>query len=300
MRAGLRRDLHPPGLRVPDEGHAALGAHVADVHRGIDRGRRRDLPGGAAVLRRGGDAGQPQLPGQGAVVHLPAPGQVHVLAVGGEGEAQFLRLLQGLQQAAGAPYRHAVIADGDGPGCFQGFQVRELLPLHPLGDAGRGVHSRVGRGGLLQQGPHPLRAVHRRLGVGHGQQAGDASGGSGPAPGEHILLVGEARVPQMDVHVHQPGGGHQAPPVQNFFRFRSQVAANGRDLPLLQQQVPGLVQALAGVYQPGPFDEDRHGISPFLIPESNALPSTWSGRAAPGRNIPAAAAGRCGRSGCRR
>ena len=289
--AGLRGDLYPPGLGVPDEGHRALGAHVADVDGRADGGRRGDFPGGAAVLGGGGDAGHPQLAGDLPLVHQAAGSQVQILAVGGDSQPQRGRLLQGLQQAAGVYHRPAVVAEGDGPRLLQSGKVRQLLPLQVLGDAGGGVHSGVGGLGPLQQRPDGFGGIHGGLGVGHGQQAGDAPRGRRPAAGVHVLLVGKARVPEMDVHIHQAGRRHQASAVDHLGVLGRQAFAQLGNLPILQQQVHHLVQPLGGVNDPSVLNQRAHSGTPFFNPAAGAPPAIWSGRAILFRNIPGTAGG---------
>ena len=297
--AGLRGDLHAPGLGVPDEGHRALGAHVADVDGCADGGRRGDFPGGAAVLGSGGDAGHPQLAGDLSFVHQAAGSQVQILAVGGDGQPQRGRLLQGLQQAAGVYHRPAVVAEGDCPRLLQSGQVRQLLPLQVLGDAGGGVHGGVGGLGPLQQRPDGFGGIHGGLGVGHGQQAGDAPRGRRPAARVHVLLVGKARVPEMDVHIHQAGRRHQAGAVYHLGVLGGQVAAQLGNLAVLQQQVHHLIQPLGGVDDPGVLNQHGHSGAPFFNLTASAPPATWSGRAALFRNIRGTAGGLSPPPGCR-
>ena len=299
VRTGFRGDLYSPGLGVPDEGHRALGAHVADVDGSANRSRRGDFPGGAAVLGGGGDAGHPQLAGDLPLVHQAAGSQVQILAVGGDGQPQRGGLFQCLQQAAGVHHRPAVIAEGDGPRLLQSGQVRQLLPLQVLGDAGSGVHGGVRGLGPVQQRPDRFGGIHGGFGVWHGQQAGDTPRGSSPAAGVHVLLVGEARVPEMDVYIHQAGRRHQASAVDHLGVLGKQAFAQLGNLAILQQQVHHLVQPLGGVDDPSVLNQRAHSGTPFFNPAAGAPPAIWSGRAILFRNIPGTAWGPSLPLGCR-
>ena len=157
MGTGFRRDLHPSGFGVPDKGNRAFGTHMADVDGRANGSSRGNFPGGAAILRSSGDAGDSQTPGNFSLIHQPTGGKVQVLAVGSDHHSQLGRLFQGFQQAPGIHHRAAVIAEGNGPCFAQSRQVRELLSLQVLGDTGSSVHMGIGRFRPFQQGFHGFR-----------------------------------------------------------------------------------------------------------------------------------------------
>ncbi len=83
---------------------------MTDMNRRANRSRCRQLPGSAAVLGGGRDAGNTQLLRNRPFVHQPALSQVQVLAVGADGKPQPGGLLQSLQQQPGTAHRRPVIA----------------------------------------------------------------------------------------------------------------------------------------------------------------------------------------------
>ena len=132
----------------------------------------------------------------------------------------------------------SVVRQGDGPCLLKGLGVGGLLPQQPLGQGGDGIdpHS-VGLSPPVQHIFHLLRAVHRRAGVGHAGHRGDAPPGGGGAAGEDVLLVGQPRVPEMDVHIHQSRGHRQSGGVDGAVSLHGHAPLQHADPAVFRQNV---------------------------------------------------------------
>ena len=252
MGAGFRRHRNAPPLSVPNHIHGSPGAHMADMNRDPVSRRQGNLPGSAAVFRRCGDSRHAQLPGNLPLVHNAAFGQIEVLAVGRYPQAQLRGCHHGLGQEFGVLHRPAIIAEGNGSRLDQGFPVAGLFALQALCHCRRHIDVGVRLLGLVQDILHGFRGIHRRIGVGHGQQTGDTARSSGPATGENVLLLGEARVPQVNVHIHQTRRGHQPHAVNLPASRQAAQTAHGGDFSVFHGNIPVVVLSLGRVHNPCP------------------------------------------------
>ena len=131
-----------------------------------------------------------------------------------------------------------VVADAHGPRLFEGGEVAQLPAGLSSGDVGDGVDPGVGALCLVQDVADHLGAVHRGLGVGHGRHGGKPARSRSPAAGEDVLLIGEAGVPQVDVHVDEAGGSHQSGGFDDLVRLFVQLRGNSGNFAVLHQDIP--------------------------------------------------------------
>ena len=209
MGTGFGSNGNPALFRVPNHIHRSAGAHMADVHRHPIGFRHGDFPGCTAVFGGGGNPRHAQLPGNTTLVHNAALCQIQILAVGRDRQPQRGRSVHGIRQKAGVFHRPAVVTQGNGSGFGQCFPVAGLLTFQALGHGRCYIHMSVRIFCFIQNIFHRFRGIGGRIGVGHGQQTGHAACRSSTASGENIFLLGKARVPQVNVHVHQTGSRHQ-------------------------------------------------------------------------------------------
>ena len=84
-------------------------------------------------------------------------------------------------------------------------------------------------------------------------------GGSGGA-GQNILFIGETRVPQVDVHVHQSGADHQSAGGDDQVGVRLQPPVQQGDLAVLDEQVLQQDRSRDRVDHPAMLDQYFHGF----------------------------------------
>ena len=223
------------------------------------------VPGHHQLLGDGGPAGQPQLPGDPALVHRVVLHHVRVLAVGEDGQLLPVGQDQAVPHQVGVLHRHPVVGQGHRPGLLQGLEVGELLPRLPHRHRPDGPDvDAAGLGRLLLDVVHPLRAVGGGPGIGHTGDGGKAPVGRRRRPGRDGLLVLKARLPQVHVHIHQPGAHHQAAGVNHLGVRLADVAADHRHPAVLQQDVHNAADAAHRVHQPPLPNQQLHEITPFF------------------------------------
>ena len=239
LRAGLAGEGDPLLLfHLADDVHAPGGGDVADVDMGPGLLRQHGVPHDHDLLGDGGPALQPQLAGDAPLVHRPPGHHGGVLAVAQHRHIQLPGPDEHVPEQVGVVHVVAVIGQGGGSRLLQGLRVGGLLPQQALGH--RRHREDVHPAALL--GPaehiaHLLRAVHRGAGVGHAGQGGDPAPGGGGAAGDDILLVGEAGVPQVYVHIHQARADHQPRGVHHLVRLPLQAPLQQGDPSVLDQNI---------------------------------------------------------------
>ena len=186
----------------------AGGGQVADVHAGADVRGEQHVAGDDRLLGDGGPAGQAELGGDDALVHLGALGEPGLLGVLGDDAVERLHVLQRAAHDHRVVDALAVVGEDPHPGggVVHGAQLGELLALQADGDGADRLHVAVA--GLPAEPPDLLDdagGVGDREGVGHGVHGGVAAAGGGPGAGEHGLGVLAAGLAQVGVQVDEAG-----------------------------------------------------------------------------------------------
>ena len=179
----------------------------------------------------------------------------------------------------GVVYVAAVVGQGNRPCRLQGLGIGGFLPAQAQGQGGDGVYPHaVGRFRPVQHIFDLLGAVHRRAGVGHAGHGGDAPPGGGGAAGEDVLLISKPGVPQVDVHIHQPGGHHQPGGVDGPVGLAGQAVLHQSDPSVLQQHVLKLDVSRNRVDHPAVFNQKTHSFLRSISGACRFLPcSAWGG-----------------------
>ncbi|BDZ38267.1 hypothetical protein GCM10025863_08810 [Microbacterium suwonense] len=175
-------------------------------------------------------AGQAQLGGDDALVHLRRLSEAGILRVLRDDAVECLDVLQGTTHDQRIPDAEAVIAEdaNASPGAGHGAQLGQPLALLPDGDCSDRLHGGVAGG--LAEGElllHDAGGVGDRLGVGHREHGGEPTGRSRPGSAEHRLGGFESRLAQMRVQIDQPREGDQPGCVDHA---RAGSAQTGSDL----------------------------------------------------------------------
>ena len=126
-------------------------------------------------------------------------------------------VLEGPAHQLGVVDRGAVVAEGHRPGLDQLADLGQFLPLAVLAHAGDDEDVAVaGLGGLVADELDRALAVDGRVGVGHAGDRGEAAGQRrGRARLDRLVLL-EARLAEVDVHVDQARGDDPARGVEHF------------------------------------------------------------------------------------
>ena len=263
LGAGLTGEGDPPLLHPAHDIHRLGGGYVTDVHMGPGLLGQHGVPHDHDLLGDGGAALHPQLAGDAALVHRPVGHHGGVLAVAQDGELQPLGVDEGVPHQIGVVHIAPVVRQGDGPRLFQGVGVGELAPLQAHGHRPDGVHmDAAGLGGLLPDILDLLRGVHCGLGVCHAGHGGDAPPGSGGGSGKNILFVGQPRVPEMDMHIHQAGTHHHSGGVNDLIGLRPDVPLQLEHPAVFHIQVQNGDGAAHRVHHPAVLNQKTHGFVP--------------------------------------
>ena len=179
----------------------------------------------------------------------------------------------------------SVVCDGHDAGGLEGRIVVDGVALRSAGGGGDGEDA---DDGAALRGLHPAggfgRVVDRER-VGHGGHGGKAARRRRGRAGGDGLLVGVARLAQMDVNIDQPRRHGETGCVQNIGAVgRLQLAGRG-DLghaAVLEQDVLGEVDAGGRVDQMTSANRKRrHARPPFAVSASSARSTTAMRMATP-------------------
>ena len=125
-----------------------------------------------------------------------------------DGHVQLCGDLHGTAHQFRIQQGHSVIRESYGPCHCQLLHIRQLFSLHPHGHIGAGGHMNACLRSLIQDIMQRLLTVHRRLRVRHQYHCGHAAFCCCRSTGVDIFLCRKAGIPEMHMHIHQPGS-HQ-------------------------------------------------------------------------------------------
>ena len=263
---------------------SAGGGDVLDVEMGAeavvgssDVAKQADVALDDAGLGFDGHAAEAEAEGDRARVHAASGGEAGVFGVLGDGEAEAARSEEGGAHDAVFEDGPTVVGEAYGAGFGEGFKVREVLAEAAQGGSGHGeeVDLRLSFGG-----EHPLQGGDGVVDgecVGHGDDAGEATGGGGGGAGGDGLLVGLAGFAEMDVNVDETGRDDEAGGVEDFGGFHGVEGAggfDGGDAPLADEEVARGVEICGGIDEVAAGDEYVLHVPPFA-PAYNPLPGTF-------------------------
>jgi hypothetical protein len=190
--------------------------------------------------------GKPSLRRPLALVHHAGAGQVVVLGVLGDRDAEVPRVEEGAAHQLGVPDRQAVVRDRHRAGAHHLADLGQALPRQPLRHRADRVDARPAGAPRLGDdvlGHRPV--VVDRIGVGHAGDAGEAARRRRPRAALDRLLVLLPRLAQVDVDVDEAGADDAAGGVEGAHPAGGlDAAADLGDLAVLDQQVRRLVEAL--------------------------------------------------------
>ena len=270
LRAGLTGKGHPPLFHSPDDVHRFGSGHMADVDVGAGLLRQHGVPHDYDLLRDGRAPLHPQLAGDAPLIHRPVTHHGGVLTVAQDGQFHPLGVDQGVPHQVGVVHIASVVGQGGGPSLFQGVRVGKFLSPQAPGDCAHGVDmDSVGLGGLLTNILDLLRTVHHWVSVGHAGHGCNSTPGGGGRSGEDVLLIGQARVPEMDVQVHQSGTNHQSGGVDHLVSLRLNILLQLEHLPILDIQVQNGDSTIHRVHDPAVLNQKFHCMVPPKIGRAN-------------------------------
>ena len=205
MGADLRAHLQPLLFGPADHLHAVLCGAMAQMQPGSRFLCQQNIPGHDHILHRIDDALQAQSLRFFICIHHTVIHQMDVLTVGQHRKIQFRGNLHSLPVNLGIHHRFSIFTDGRNPGFRHTPDIGYRLSLlfH-----GHSTHLKHMNGRHLSRFifhiPHFIRCIDHRLRVGHGQHSGVAASGSCFGAGLYIFFIGQSRIPEMHMQVHQP------------------------------------------------------------------------------------------------
>ena len=204
VRADLGRDGQALSLGGTNELSATGGGDVADVERAAREAAELDVASNLDLLTGGRPAGDAEAGAHAALVDHAVLSQGLDLAVAGDGTIELTDVVHHGAEHAGALHAMAVIGKHAGA---LGDHIADLgqglaFLATSAGTDGADVHEAggVALGDLVA---HALARVGHGVGVGHGGDVCEATGGSGGGARLDGLLVLVAGVAEVDVDVDQ-------------------------------------------------------------------------------------------------
>ncbi len=178
-----------------------------------------------------------------------------------DGHVEHARVLERASHQQRRRHRPAVVGNRDAARLLQLRDVGELFTPLPSRDRADRIHARQVRvRGLLEHVLRHAGVVVHRVGVGHARNGREAAGDGSGGTGRHGFLVLLSRLPQMHVHVDEPGtDNHTARNLDDDDAgFHRQIAADAGDAIAVYQQVEHAVAAVGRVDQPSALKQPLH------------------------------------------
>ena len=150
------------------------------------------------------DAGKPQPCRHLAFVHDAMADQVGVGGVLHDQRAEVAAIGQRPAHDRGVHHRAATVGEADRAGILEEAELGHLAAAQPLGQRGGGIDAHLGLvAGASGDEIDQRDVVDDRVGVGHGDDGGDAAGGRRLSGGSEGLAVLGAGLADEDAHVDQ-------------------------------------------------------------------------------------------------
>ncbi len=190
-----------------------------------------------------------------------------VLLVRDDGEVEEPGVLERPAHEPGVHHGAAVVRDGDDARPVHLADLGQPLPGEPERERPDGMDPRAaGQRRTLQDEARDRAAVVHRVGVGHAGDRREAARERRRHPGRDRLLVLLPRLPQVHVHVDQPGQHQQPARVEHrgVVDGRARREARG-DPPVVDQQILGPDRAGERIDQ-APAGQERPAAHPRTPP----------------------------------
>jgi hypothetical protein len=222
--------------------------------------REEDVARDDHVLRDARPAGQAEHGAPVALVHDAAGGEVVVLAMVEGEEVEHAGVIERAAHDLVVLDAMAVVGERDHAGLVERADGRELLALHADGDAAGGEDVDAGRfERALAHERDGVRAVRGRVGVGHGQDAGEAARRRRARAGGDGFLLAAARFAQVDVHVDEAGRDDEALRVDDGHGGILRRGGAFGDASVDDEEIADFVPARGGIDDPSAANEKGMG-----------------------------------------
>ncbi len=181
--------------------------------------------------------------------------------MGDDNGAEGRGILQGPAHDFAVAHRHAVVRHGRAAGFLEFADFREVFAFLPLGDAADGIDA-TGPFllGLAADIEGDAFVIDYRLGVGHAGNGREAAGDRGSRSGNHVLLVFESGIAQVDMNVDQPRHDQLAACVDLLRSLFGDILGNPADIPVFDQNVEDAVDIVCRIDNPSAFDKYAHDV----------------------------------------
>ena len=132
---------------------------------------------------------------------------------------------------------------------------------------------------LFQNIADGIGIINGGIGVGHAYHRGESAPGRCFTAGEDILLIGQARVPQMDMHIPQTGSQHQTVCLQDGVRLGAGAVQFGDDA-VFHIDIHHTIKVVCRGKYPGIANQDTAQNLPSchftMATQSSGPPSAWT------------------------
>ena len=267
----VRRDLaghgQPLGLGGAHELEALLGGDVGDVQRAAGHAAELDVAVDLELLAERRPAEHAEARGGAALVDDAVRGERLDLAVRGDDLVELAHVLHAGAHHAGALDAVAVVGEGDRALHDHVADLRERLALLAHRERADGAHvAEAGVARAVDLVADLGAVVGHRVGVGHRGHVGESAVGGRAGAGLDGLLVLEAGVAEVHVHVHEAGHEVLAGGVDDLRALRRlEALPHLGDLVAVNEHVADVVEAQLRVDDVRALKQIRHCS---LLPEA--------------------------------
>ena len=189
-----------------DDVESARGGDMLDMDARPCETGQLEVAGDADFLAAGGDARDAEFVGARAFVHRAAAAEFGNFAMAGDKQVEVARIFQRAAEKVGIGHGIAVIGDHDRTLAVHVGYIGQLLSGAAFGDATR-CPDRDGRlfAGQGVDKADQAACIDRRIGIGHGNDAGESTTHGGTRAGGYGLLVLASGFAQVNMHIEEAG-----------------------------------------------------------------------------------------------
>ena len=180
--------------------------------------------------------------------------EIRVFLVQADKGVIFTRFYEGLADNASVGQRNTVVRKTYCTSCQETLEICQMLPIKILCNCCNRLDMDIFTTSRLQDFLQGFNCRDGRIGIGHHNNCRKATCCCCQSPRMNIFLMSLARLPKMNVYIHQTWSHNQTTRINNFCSFCLQILTDFDNFLPLDQEVSNLVKTSLRIHNSSVFD----------------------------------------------